>query len=93
MLYGFISYYYDANGTLYQAVLSLTTLPDGLIVSGSSDRSIRLWNIYQHTAYTTTSNTNSTYSTNDYAIKDNINFTNACVMVLEGQKVGGCLIV
>ena len=99
---------------LYQAVLSLTALPNGLLVSGSSDRSIRLWNIYQHTNTDTTTtstnttsgnttasnpttsgsnNSNSTYNTIDYTIKANINFTDACVKVLEGQKGSGCLIV
>ena len=88
---------------LCKAVLSLATLPNGLIVSGSSDRSIRLWNIYQHTTDTTSActtnfgnttasdhttsgsnNSNSTYTTGDYNIKENINFTDACVRVLEG---------
>ena len=83
---------------LCKAVLSLATLPNGLIVSGSSDRSIRLWNIYQHTTDTTTSNSagntsGGTYNSSDYAMKENINFTDACVRVLEGQKVSGCLIV
>ena len=38
-------------------------------------------------------NSNSTYTTGDYTIKANINFTDTCVKVLEGQKVSVCLIV